>query len=306
MTALSWLSTFSVRDGIVHYHQTGARIRLDRALLRDVLTWSTYYLPLRLNAAARRLFNPGPRLLFVPQPPPPWYLIWNASAWIGARKAQCAEDADAIVYFEDATWGGGAASAAALPCINGSCTDVSKSRVARVFEEVFGYALLIDPETHIGLAVEKSELNGAHDGRVIECPSARRIGRVYQRLVETGDCDFVEDLRTPCVGGKPITVFVKRRPKTHRFANYNTSVRLAEPGMLFSAAELIQIKAFAREMKLDWGGLDILRDRASGRIYIVDVNKTDMPPLALPFSDKMRASQKLGRALEDLIGGCAT
>ena len=54
-------------------------------------------------------------------------------------------------------------------------------------------------------------------------------------------------------------------------------------------------------MKLDWGGLDILRERGTGRLYIVDVNKTDMPPLALPFVDKMRASRKLGAALGELV-----
>lgn len=289
-----------MRDGVIHYHQTGARIRLDAALARDVLTWSTYYLPLLLKGAVSRLFSPGPRLFFVPRPPPPWYLLWNASAWIGARKTNRQEEADAVVYFEDATWGDGAKSAAA-PCINGFCSDVSKSRVMDVFEHVFGYRLGIDPETCTGLAVEKSELNGAHDGRIIECPQPRRAGFVYQRLVETGEGAFVEDLRAPCVGGRLVTVFIKRRPKLHRFANVNTTVDLAEPGALFSATELAQIEAFARAMKLDWGGLDILRDRYNGRIYIVDVNKTDMPPLALSFRDKMRSSQKLGHALEALI-----
>lgn len=296
----SWLSTFNIQDGVVHYHQTGARIRVDAALLRDVLTWLTYYLPLRLKAAARRALKPGPRLLFVPRPPPPWYLLWNASAWIGAREANHATEADAIVYFEDATWGHGATNVV-RPCINGRCTDVSKSRVTEVFEQVFGYSLRIDPETHTGPAVEKSELNGAHDGRIIECPRPRRSGCVYQRLIETGDSGFVEDLRAPCVGGRLVTVFIKRRPKPQRFANLNTTVRLAAPADLFSLTELNQIEAFARAMELDWGGLDILRDGASGRIYIVDVNKTDMPPLALSFRDKMRSSQQLGRALEALI-----
>ena len=54
-------------------------------------------------------------------------------------------------------------------------------------------------------------------------------------------------------------------------------------------------------MKLDWGGLDILRDRANGRLYVVDVNKTDMPPLALPFRDKVRAIALLGDALKRLL-----
>jgi hypothetical protein len=300
MSGPAWLSTFSVHDGVVHYHDTGARIRLDTALARDVLTWFSYYLPLRINAAARRLFNPGPKLYFVPRAPPPWYLIWNASAWIGARETKRVQDADAIVYFEDATWSEGHAHAS-LPCINGGCTDVSKSRVAQVFEEIFGYPLAVDPMGHRGQCVEKSELNGAHDGRIIACPAQPRDNHVYQRLIETGDDAFAEDLRTPCVGGEPVAVFVKRRLKAQRFANFNSSVALREPNALFSAAELTNIRSFAQAMALDWGGLDILRDRASERIYIVDVNKTDMPPLALPFRDKMKASRRLGRALDSFI-----
>jgi len=51
-------------------------------------------------------------------------------------------------------------------------------------------------------------------------------------------------------------------------------------------------------MHLDWGGLDILRDASDGRIYIVDVNKTDMgPPLALPMKEKLSAVKTLGQAL---------
>lgn len=300
MTRDSWLSTFSIRDGVVHYHDTGARIRLDGALMRDVLAWLTYYVPIRLNAAIRQVFLPGPRLWFMPKPPPPWYLIWNASAWIGARAALSAEKADACVYFEDATWVS-ENDAAARPCINGRCRDVSKTRVGEVFEAVFGYELLIDPERAEGAAVEKGEHNGAHDGAIVTCPTQRKPGRVYQKLIETGEGDLVEDLRTPCVGGEPVLVFIKRRRRGERFANTNTEVELAEVQEVFSAAELMQIRAFVRAMQLDWGGLDILRERQSGRLYIVDVNKTDMPPLKLRFFDKMKASRKLGRALEAFV-----
>lgn len=300
MTQHPWLSTFSIRNGVVHYHDTGARIRLDGALMRDVLAWLTYYVPIQLNAAVRQIVCPGPRLWFTPKPPPPWYLIWNASAWIGARAAASPQTADACVYFEDATFVSGA-SATALPYINGACVDVSKTHVARVFARVFGYDLLVDPSITRGPAVEKSELNGAHDGVVVSCPCEPRPGRVYQKLIETGQGDYVEDLRTPCVDGNPVVVFVKRRGRDQRFANANTQVILADPGEVFSLSELNLIREFAREMRLDWGGLDILREQGSGRLYIVDVNKTDMPPLKLPFFDKIRASRRLGEALREMV-----
>ena len=55
-------------------------------------------------------------------------------------------------------------------------------------------------------------------------------------------------------------------------------------------------------MRLDWGGLDVLRHAGDGKIYIVDVNKTDMgPPLALPIKEKLSAVKTLGLALRDAL-----
>ena len=55
-------------------------------------------------------------------------------------------------------------------------------------------------------------------------------------------------------------------------------------------------------MGRDWGGVDILRDAKTGRLYIVDVNKTDMgPPLALPLRHKLRAVKTLGLALRKAV-----
>jgi hypothetical protein len=54
-------------------------------------------------------------------------------------------------------------------------------------------------------------------------------------------------------------------------------------------------------MGLDWGGLDILRDR-DGRLYIVDVNKTDVGPvIALSWRDKIISMNRLSKALKQLI-----
>jgi glutathione synthase/RimK-type ligase-like ATP-grasp enzyme len=110
------------------------------------------------------------------------------------------------------------------------------------------------------------------------------------------------DLRTPFVDGKPVVVFIKRRPVEDRFANHNADVAMVEPREVFSEDEIARLGVFCRAMGLDWGGLDILRDRPSGRLYVVDVNKTDMgPPIALPFPAKLKAVARMGRALRALI-----
>lgn len=294
------------RRGVdLRVRKTGADVRVDGAVLRDLATWLAFYAPVRLKAAATGLLRPGPRVWFAPDRPRPWYLIWAVAAWGGVRFADSADAADVAFYFDDSTTG--AAPAASVRTLNGACTDVSKSRVAAVFEDVFGYPLSIDPETWTGLAVEKGEGNGAHDGQVVACPQRRRADRVYQRVVDNAEGGLVHDLRTPFVGGHPVLVFVKSRPVDARFANLNTGCRLTTPEAVFSPEEVERLSAFARAMGLDWGGLDVLRDRASGRVYVVDVNKTDMgPPIALPWLDKLRAVRRLSRALLALLSETAS
>jgi hypothetical protein len=300
MSDTPWISDFTVQGRTVQVRKTGARIPLNGALACDAATWFALYLAVRARSLANRRSS-APAVWFAPDTPRPWYLIWAAAVWAGVRIARSPDEACASFYFEDATHGRPPRPLHSR-AFNFGCADIRKSRVAEVFEEVFGYPLAIDPTHGTGLAVEKGEMNGVHDGRLIWRPQPQRPGKAYQRLVDNLEDGQAVDLRTPLVGGRPVVVFVKRRPTGERFANFNESVSLARPEEVFSSLEIAQLGAFARAMRLDWGGLDVLRDRPSGRLYVVDVNKTDMgPPIALPFADKIRAVARLGRALRRLI-----
>ena len=300
MAGAFWTSDLEFKAGRVRVRTTGADLAIDRGLIVDVVLWSAYYVPVRLKGWFTGLTRPGPKVWFAPDAPRPWYLLWLAACWAGVRFARSPAEAEAAVFFEDAT------ISKPPPCTaarryNFSCGDVSKSHVAEVFEAVFGYALTVDPAAWTGPAVEKGEGNGAHDGRIVQCPVPALPGQVYQRLVDTVDGEHVVDLRTPCVGGAPVLTFIKRRPVHDRFANYNSSVSLHRPEELFSADELATIGRFCVAMKLDWGGLDILRNKSDGRLYIVDVNKTDMPPLRLPWAQKLQAVSRLSKAFLAMI-----
>lgn len=301
MSDTSWISDFTVSGRAVRVKKTGAVVPVDRTVAGEAANWLALYLAIKAKAALNRLTRPGPTVWFAPDRPRPWYLIWAAAAWNGVRIAKSPDEAQASFYFDDQT-------SAPPPrawhsrAFNFGCADISKGRVAQVFEEVFGYPLTLDPRVGSGPCVEKGEANGVHDGRVVERPLQPRPGKVYQRLVDNVRDGLAVDLRTPFVGGRPVVVFVKRRAAHDRFANHNCSVDLKRPDEVFSAREIEKLSAFARTMDLDWGGLDVLRDRATGRIYVVDVNKTDMgPPLALPFHKKIEAVARLGRALRRLI-----
>ncbi len=302
-----WLTDFLWSDGRLQIRKTGVRLKLDYYLFEEIACWAVWLVILWTAALIARLTRTRRRTLaYVPEQPRPWYLMRAAALWAGFDLTSDVARADGVFYFDDVTEGHPLAAAAHAPRFNFTCMDISKSHVARVFEEVFGYSLLVDPETTVGSIVEKSETNGVHDGRIVEAPLRPRTGYCYQRLIDTRGADgWCRDLRTPCVGGVPIVVWVKEKPGAERFAIHNRRARLRDPADVFSLEELSLIGLFTARMGLDWGGLDILRDQ-DGRIYIVDVNKTDLGPvIALSWGDKIRSMNRLSRALKPLVGGAA-
>jgi hypothetical protein len=303
-TPLNWLGDFDIGPTAVVYRKTGQRVPYSRPIREEFFAWCRYFFAV-VGESSR--LKPDFSIAFAPDPGRPWYLIWPVVKLAGGR-ITASREADVIMHFEDATCSPNAPPAAAkagAKLINFGCEDVSKTRVAAAFEEAFGYGLALDPRDHCGEAVEKSERNGAHDGRIVICPTRPVPGKAYQRLVDnrTPLGDLVEDLRCPTIGGRPVCVFRKRRRVTERFANANVEVEAAHPEQVFTSDELARIAATTRRLGLDWGGLDVLRDRAEGRLYIVDANKTDMgPPTALPLPAKLDATRRLARAFRRFIG----
>jgi hypothetical protein len=296
MTARAWWRDFELSGRAVHVRKTGARVPIEPGVVRETLSWMRFHLAVEAERRGRKA--DGPAIWFAPDAPRPWYLVWPAVRLSGLRMAASPDEADLAFVFEDATFGRIPAGHG-LPIINGRCADVSKSRVAAVFKAVSGRALAVDPAEWRGPMVAKSEANGAHDGRIVDGPCAPEPGLVYQRLINTLAPDgMVEDLRCPTVDGEIAAVFLKRRPVTSRFANSNAQVRELDPREVFSEEERTLVRAFCRAFGLDWGGVDVLRERDSGELWIVDANKTDMgPPTALPLARKIASARAIGARL---------
>ena len=295
----AWLGDFRYEDGRILVKSTGVWIKNDFQLWSDIIRWLSYYAFVRWRGfwAAR-----GARIYFTPHRPRPWYIVWAAAVWGGMRFANSAAEADASFYFEDRTQASPPA-APSRPAFNFGVADVSKTHVARVMEAVFGYPLAVDPTAFIGEAVEKGEGNGLHDGRLVLCPLSPAPDKAYQRVIKTeGEDGWAYDLRTACVGRKPILVFLKKKPATARFSIQNTSVLVKRPAEVFSPTDIVLIERFCEAMELDWGGLDVLREHETGRLYIVDVNKTDTgPAVVLNWRDRALATRLLSEALRAAI-----
>lgn len=304
---MTFFGEFKIDGNQLIAKSTGAELPLTADGAREA--WRILSFVWLINAVrASRVVKgrePRARISFFPKQPRSYYAIWPVCQLAHVKIVDDPSEADLHFYFEDTEFLTAPRQAPSnSPSFNIGCFDIRKSVVSRVFEETFGYSLKIDPLTHQGRAVEKSEANGKHDGRIVECPIAKpRHDRVYQRLIENSfDGREHIDIRTPVVGGRIPFLYLKRRTPEMRFSNENHRVDLIEPDAMLSKREQSQILAFTEAMQLDFGGLDVLRDREDGRIYIVDANKTDMgPPSALSAQEKFRAMRGLAGAFAAMV-----
>lgn len=281
-------------------------LKIDRSLFVDAARF------VRFERALKRelpRYSERRRVCFTPDLPPPWYFARAIVSQWGAVATTSPSEADIIWSFDDATCTEGIDGSLnpGAVFLNNYCRDVSKSHVAKCFAEIFGYDLAVDPCEHEGPIVEKSEQNGAHDGRVVIGPTMAQPGRVYQRLVDNQvSGGLVEDLRTTIMGGWPVLVFRKRRSVAARFMNFNRHVCFQLASDVFTPEEISLLGRLCKRLGLDAGALDVLRDRRSGQLFVVDANKTDMgPPLALPLKEQIASTRIMAAALECFFRGDA-
>jgi hypothetical protein len=171
--------------------------------------------------------------------------------------------------------------------------------------QVFGYSAEIDPTNHKGMCLRKSEENSAHDGRILQCPTEPEPGYVYQRLIDTQIGHEVEELRVLKVGSRVPLVYRLRRDLADRFLDKNNSVVSLDPATVFTDEELARLVATSDAIGLDVGELDVLRDNADGRIYLIDVNKTPgggHSP-ARSWAANKRAMRVFAEACHDYLAG---
>jgi hypothetical protein len=195
-----------------------------------------------------------------------------------------------------------------LRVLNLKNTDVRKSTVNAAFEAAFGYPLALDPLSFRGLCVEKSDANATHDGRIVSCPVKRtRSAKVYQRLVDSVTGEWIEEYRIPVFGGRAPFVYRKLTPLDQRFteaANTRSSAELQEVNDCLSREEVRAIADFCNRLHLDYGELDVLRDRQDGRLYVVDANNTPAGPVDyLPIAQTLVAARMLATGFEELLAG---
>lgn len=249
------------------------------------IQWWTRLAPLGAIYLVKR--SAGRGVVVLPRGPSTGHVLFKVLLWLGLRVERGPALGMAAIVTETGTF-----LTASYPegAWNSRCTDISKTKVHRCFEESFGYPLAVDPRSPNGPFVEKSNINARHDGRIHYASVEPSEGRVYCRLINNVVGREVEDLRATIVRGKIACAYRKMRPISIRFSNENSSVTIIDVDTTFSKDEQARILRLADLIGLDFGELDILRDRDDGRIYIVDVNKTpNGPPNGIGLIDYYRA-----------------
>jgi hypothetical protein len=207
--------------------------------------------------------------------------------------------------FEDATIKSQPMPAAVTGLVwNASCTDISKSTLDKHHIDVFGYGVGLDPLTFQGPLLEKSDANAAHDGIERQGPLPfRSPGKVYQHIIDNRDKQGrVVDLRLVYVCGQTPVTYFKFKSDEARYSNETTDVALAETETCFTDDELHLVAELMTRLGVDVAELDILRDRSTQSIFVVDVNPTPWgPPAGLNPKDAAQAIETIATAFRHAI-----
>ena len=225
----------------------------------------------------------GPRrrypltVAFTPEMPRYFTLAYQLSVRLGVDVVPVA-DADVVFYWADLTIRGEPPAGLPPQTVNLAVRDISKTHVGILHEQVFGYGLEPDPDAAV--FVEKSDENATHDGRVVAAPTGT-AGVVLQRLIDSRvDDELVRDHRVAVIDGQIGMCAARYRSVSDRFLARHRNVHAVvhAPDAYFSPLEQAAMIEMVRAIGADWAELDVLRDRDSGRLYVVDVNTTPAGP----------------------------
>jgi hypothetical protein len=141
-------------------------------------------------------------------------------------------------------------------------------------QEVFGYSVTVDPRTYEGLVVEKIEGHNKHG--VVRIAPLRRPHpeRIYQKLITNCPLsDYMVEFRVDVYGDQWIWSRKEMIKGSKGFPNPGRTGRSTEfdvPSLSeVSPLELLFIYLFLKQIGMEYGSLDVIRD-LDDRIYVID------------------------------------
>jgi hypothetical protein len=198
------------------------------------------------------------------------------------------------IHFHDATINSPLEQNHPFPIINKEIYDISKIKIDEVHLEIFGYNTIVNPLTHIGSCVVKSNENALHDGQIIRCPIQQtEKNKIYQIIIDNQEQELFVDYRICVMKSDIVIAYKKYKTRELRFTNDTCAASILDIQFI---PEIIQnyIVSFTKKMQSDFCEIDVLKDNNTGKWYIIDLNKTPYgPPASLSKSDKKKAVEIL-------------
>ena len=163
---------------------------------------------------------------------------------------------------------------------NNHTCNISKTPMGNSFEKVFGYNINVNPEEYEGLVVKKSNGQGRHNGKIIQCPISKPKPACYQIFLNwrTRDGLYLKEYRIPVIGGEVPFVYYKKKTEEQKWKAGCAELEILPTPKAFSTEELAKINQFCDEINLDFAAIDIMRHPDTNKMYIIDVNNTPWGP----------------------------
>ncbi len=204
---------------------------------------------------------------------------------------QSKSDKDAIqIWFDDQTKTDIASNKNQSKILNSQCSDISKKNVEKIQKEIFGYGMEVDPKTHQGKCVIKSDENAVHDGRIVQCPISNfEQSKVYQIIINNEENQSYFDYRVAVMADEIIIIYKKYKTLEKRFTNDTYHATICDEKMIPNQIQK-KIIDFCTKIQCDFCELDVLFDNDSQKWFVIDVNKTPYgPPASLSRLEKEKA-----------------
>lgn len=250
----------------------------------------------------RRLPPGAPMLTFHPMIPQPRATIVSLLGAVGVRIGVDVPIGGPAIAWDTETFLSTAAMAALpISAINRLCTDISKTRVDALWAELAGYSIEVDPLTVEGPMVVKSDANGRHDGRLMVGPIKRKQpGMVYQLPIDSLVGGKFFEYRLIVMRDRIPIVLESEMPVPH-WGHHAIVTRGRPTSELLSRAEIDLILAFTALIGLEFGELDAVREETTGRLYILDANRTPVRPHYMPADDEKRAYAQMAATFAEMF-----
>ena len=156
---------------------------------------------------------------------------------------------------------------------NRRCNDVTKSKVDRVFKNVFGYTSEGNTNRY-GYCVKKNEGQCKKDFEIVNTPCENKQGYFYQIFFNNRiKVNWTREYRFYICMDKSIMVvrdktvegtFIPKKGKQETFVD---DVRNH-----FTRDEQEKIMEVCNLLGLDLGAVDVIRDYSTGKVYVLDIN----------------------------------